>query len=46
MAFDDLDTPKLLLMNHFVIGKNIFKKVSKIPPGELQDAPLVIKWWG
>ena len=24
--------------------KNIFKKVAKIPPGELQDASLVVKW--
>jgi hypothetical protein len=24
-------------------GKNIFKKVAKIPPGELQDCALMVK---
>ena len=35
---------KELMRRELRRGKNIFKKVAKIPPGELQDAPLVIKW--
>jgi hypothetical protein len=33
-----------LALNYFGPAKNIFKKMAKIPPRELQDAPLVIKW--
>jgi hypothetical protein len=33
----------MLLINRLRVGKNIFKKVAKIPPGEIQDRATVVK---
>jgi hypothetical protein len=33
-----------LVSNDFKIGKNIFKKMGKIPPRELQNRGGVIQW--
>ena len=32
-----------LVFNDFGAAKNIFKKVAKIPPGELQECGFMIK---
>jgi hypothetical protein len=37
-------SPKRLIVNGVRRAKNIFKKVAKIPPGELQTRSVVIKW--
>jgi hypothetical protein len=34
---------KSLPLNYFSVAKNIFKKVAKIPPGELQECAAMIK---
>ena len=33
------------MINGFCVAKNIFKKVAKIPPWELQNERVVIKGW-
>jgi len=44
MVFTPQRESKLLRINNFKARKNIFKKMTKIPPGELQQAQGMIKW--
>jgi len=36
---------KPLIFNYLESTKNIFKKMAKIPPGELQECAFVVKGW-